>query len=276
MALWLTVQPSVRRAAQRLSGQRDVDDVVQDVAEQFFRCPNEFRSEAEARSWSRVVVEHRVIDLSRRGSATPVADLEGSDTSHATEDRTLCQLALDCARAYMRRRGISESWLLGDPSGEPVSAADRAEKSRLRKMIRAHVKEKVGWPALLPSWRWLTPAAVALAVVPIPFIAGLEPPETSTGAPNVPAAVDELAESTSAELAASQPTVPWVLPSIRPSPHEMPAPPNPGRVMASVPTPLGDAQWREFEPPPDEPPPPLLCAQNLRVAPDACVNHPLK
>ncbi len=195
--LWLAVQPSVRRAAKHFTGQRDVEDIVQDVAEKFLRFAGEFRSEAHARSWAKVVAEHRIISLSRRTECVPVADLDRPGAAEATEERALCRLALDCARTYMRRHGINESWLLGSPLGEPVSAAERAEKSRLRRRLQAHVREKIGLPALLPPWRWLTPAAVALAVVPIPFLAGLQLPETASSRPETPAAIDRLAEPVS-------------------------------------------------------------------------------
>lgn len=276
VTLWLAVQPSVRRAAQRYSGQRDVDDVVQDVAEQFLRFPEEFRSEAHARSWARVVAGHRLIDLSRRTKSLPVADLDRPGAAEVTEERALCQLALDCARKYMRRHGISESWLLGSRVGEPVSAAERAEKSRVRRRLQAHVKEKIGWPALIPTWRWVTPAAVALAVVPIPFIAGLQLPGTASRGPDTPAAIDGLLEPTPAEPVVSQQTVPSVPSPLQESPRGVPAPPDSGRVVASVPTPWGDAQWREIEPPPDGPPPPLFCARNVRPVSDVCVDHPVK
>lgn len=274
--LWLAVQPSVRRAAKHFTGQRDVEDIVQDVAEKFLRFAGEFRSEAHARSWAKVVAEHRIISLSRRTECVPVADLDRPGAAEATEERALCRLALDCARTYMRRHGINESWLLGSPLGEPVSAAERAEKSRLRRRLQAHVREKIGLPALLPPWRWLTPAAVALAVVPIPFLAGLQLPETASSRPETPAAIDRLAEPVPSEPVVSQQTAPSVPPSRQASPGDVPGPGDSVRMVASVPTPWGDAQWREVEPSPDGPPPPVFCAQNLRIAPDVCVDHPLK
>lgn len=276
VSLWLAVQPSVRRAAQRYSGQRDVDDVVQDVAEQFLRFPEEFRSEAHARSWARAVAEHRLIDLSRRTKPVLVADLDRPGAAEVTEEQALCRMALDCARTYMRRNGISESWLLGSRLDEPVSAAERAEKSRLRRRLQAHVREKTGWPAFIPPWRWLTPAAVALALVPIPFIAGLQLPDTASRWPDTQGAIDRLLEPSPAQGVASQQTVPSVPSSLQAPPGEVPRPPDSVRTVASVPTPWGDAQWREIEPPPDGPPPPLFCAQNLRLGSDICLDHPLK
>lgn len=273
--LWLAVQLSVKRAAQQCSGQTDVDDVVQDVAEQFLRYPEEFESEAHARSWARTVAMNRLIDVHRRTRSVPVADLDRPGAAEVTEERALHQMALDCARQYMRLHGISESWLLGRRD-EPVSAAERAERSRQRRRIQAYVREKIGWPAFVPSWRWLTPAAAAFAMVPIPFIGGSQLPESPAGRPNPPAVtVEPLTQQPSEALAPRVPS------RVQPSPATpmgggAATPPDSGRVVASLPTPWGEAGWRQFEPPPDEPPPPLFCARDLRVSPDVCVDHPLK
>lgn len=271
-AMWIAIAPSLRRSVAGSAGANEIDDLLQDVAECFLVKTSGFSSEANALSWARVVARNRLIDRSRRPRSVPLADREIPSRVDA-QQAALDRMALDCARSFLGSLGVTEHWLAGEDDG-PVSARERMQRSRIRRRLAAHIKDKVGWSVLVPRWRWLAPALGALSLVPIPFVASMAPPAPS--ADPAPVHGDGTPDSWNLSYEPARTPPHRDEPGIRPTPSA-PSAPQGGQAtpIVTAPLPWGEARVRE-EPTPTGPPAPLACVNNLRPAPGICVEHPLR
>ena len=276
-ALWVEIAPAARRIVERSAARVDVDDVLQDVAERFFRHAPDFPSTDEGLAWVSVVARRRLIDLSRRSRPIPTAEIPSRHAVDA-ERSALGQLALECARRFMREHGIRENWLTGGEDG-PATAKDRMSRSRARRRLADHVGRKVGWPVLIPRLRWLAPALGVTAMIPLPYLWFAAPdghPESS-----IPSRVGPATER-------REPAQVLRSPEVTDSSHVLsdgqgvgttpvkPLPRN-SEVVAEAPLPWGGARLVGHPEGAGHPEDrkSVVCVWGLQVAPDTCVAHPL-
>lgn len=272
-ALWVDIAPSLRRIIGRSVTAADLDDVLQDVAERFFRHAPEFPSSDEGLAWATVVARRRLIDQSRRTRPIPTDDLRAV-SSGDTERSALGKLALECARRFMSEHNIRESWIIG--GGGPTDARDRMSRSRARRRLADHVGRKVGWPVLIPRMRWLAPALGVTAMVPLPFMWSPAPTESRPAHQDSSPAIRG-GESDSAVAVGAPPVEIVAVPKLEmpaePIDHTSPEGPS---TVTEAPLPWGSARvQREPDPETGEEPTPLLCAWGLKLAPATCIPHPI-
>lgn len=271
-SMWIVIAPALRRSVAGSAGANEIDDLIQDVAERFLAKTSEFASEAKALAWARMVARNRLIDRSRRPRSTSLADREIPSRVDA-ERSALDRMALDCARSFLGTLGVTEHWLAGEVRG-PVTAKERMQRSRIRRKLADHLKDKVGWSVLVPRWRWLVPALGAASLIPIPFVASLTPPAPS--ADPAPVHRDGTPDSGNLSYEAARTSSQLDEPVVRPTPPTPSAAPR-GQAdpIVTVPLPWGGARVRE-EPTPPGASEPLACVENLRPVPEVCLEHPLK
>ena len=277
-ALWAEIAPQLRRIVGRSATPSDLDDVLQDVAERFFRQAPEFPNAGEGLAWATVVARRRLIDLSRRVRPIPTAEVKAVSCVD-TERSAIGQLALDCARRFMSEHGIRESWISGREDG-PADAKERMSRSRARRRVADHVGRKVGWPALIPRLRWLMPALGVTAMVPLPFAWSPEASEAhgQTGPKSSQSTEHrDLQPPEPARAPAAIPVVFAKTPKHGGDPAPSPRGAEPKYLGAEAPLPWGSARVKE-EPNSgnQDAPAPLVCVWGVVIAPDTCVDHPLK
>ena len=275
-ALWVEIAPELRRIVGASAASSDLDDVLQDVAERFFRNAPESLTAEESLAWATVVARRRLIDLSRRMRPIPTDDLAAQPAMDA-ERTAFGHLALECARRYLREHGILESWISGGEDG-PASSRDRVRRSRARRRLADHMGRKIGWPALIPRLRWIVPAIGVTAIVPLPYL--VLPPVAS----DAPAQARQPAPFGLRDFEVPSSASPELVTTTEPSPANAAITPEPKRIserrerLRAEPFPWGGVAAGE-QPhggAESDEPSTLVCVWGLRVVADTCVAHPLE